>query len=112
MEIIDVEWGMANRFKDGTIEVNKNLKENPKLYRAIMKHELGHDDTLFNWEDLKHDLVSDTKISQWEVLRFMIRHPKSLTQLLPITIAVPRIIVKTKYSKVRLISTINPLLVE
>lgn len=84
MEIIEVDWGMANRFSDGTIEINKHLrKENPKLYRSILRHELKHTDETFSWDELKHDLINDEKTSPWQFLKFMIRHPKSITQLLP-----------------------------
>ena len=83
MEIIEVEWGLANRFKD-EIEVNKHLKKHPKLYYPIMKHEFAHDDSLFSWKEFKHDLITDNKLNQWDLLKFMIHHPKTFTQLIPI----------------------------
>lgn len=86
MKIIEVNWGIANRFQDGTIEINKHLKEDPELYKSILRHELDHDDSTFSWKDFKHDLYTphNKKINQWNIMRFVIRHPKALTQLLPI----------------------------
>ena len=84
MHIKEVKWGIANRFDDGTIEINHHLKCYPRLYNPILRHEIGHDDSVFSWNDLKHDLVPDNKLNQWELIKFMMHHPKSLTQLLPI----------------------------
>ena len=83
MEIKEVEWGIANRFNDGTIEINKNLKKYPKLYYPILRHELGHDDSLISMKNLKHDLIPDEKINQLELIKFMFKYKKSFTQLLP-----------------------------
>lgn len=78
-----VDWGIANNFGD-IIELNKNLVDYPELFNPIMRHELEHTDKFFSWHDLKHDLVSSHKINQLQLLKFMFKHPKSFTQLLPI----------------------------
>jgi hypothetical protein len=81
----EVDWGVANRFKDGTIEVNKNLKKYPKIYKETLRHELGHDDSTFSMKDFKHDLLEQNSLVKFGVAGFMARHPKALTQLSPIT---------------------------
>ena len=82
LQIIEVSHGIANRFED-CIEVNKHLKNYPKLYQPIIRHELEHTDSLFSWKDFKHDLNSEKKVNQIQMLKFMFKHPKSFTQILP-----------------------------
>lgn len=83
--IIKRNYGIADRFNDGTIEINKNLDDYPKLKKAILDHELGHTSKKeFNKSDFIHDLNATKDIDKKELLRFMIKHPKSLTQFLPI----------------------------
>lgn len=81
--IIAVSHGVANRFSD-CIEINKHLIKYPKLYYPILRHELEHSNSLFSWEDFKHDVNSERKINQIQMLKFMLKHPKSFTQILPI----------------------------
>lgn len=83
LRIIDTEWGIANRFLDGTIEINKNLRKYPRLFRPILQHELSHTDKSFSTKDFWHDINSEHKVDQIQLLKFMFRHPKSFTQLLP-----------------------------
>ena len=86
VEIIETNWGIANYYpKSQQIEINKHLKDYRKLYLPILRHELGHDDTLFSWKELKYDIISDNKVSQWELIKFIIHHPKALTQFLPVS---------------------------
>jgi len=81
LDIQYVETGLGNNF--GThIELNKNLKEYPKLHDAILNHELRHTDKLFTWKDLKNDLT-ENNVNSFEVLKFMLKYPKSFTQVLP-----------------------------
>lgn len=80
--IIAVGHGIANRFKDG-IEVNRHLQKYPRLYYPILKHELEHTENLFSIEDFKHDINSEHKVNQIQLLKFMLKHPKSFTQILP-----------------------------
>lgn len=73
------DWNIANNI-DGDIELNKNLKNYPKLHQAILDHEIRHNET--------NSLVVDFgehKVNNVELLKFMIKNPKSLTQFLPIT---------------------------
>lgn len=82
IQIIAVNHGVANRFKD-CIEVNKHLINYPKLYYPIIRHELEHTNSFFSWQDFKHDINSERKVSQIQMLKFMFKHPKSFTQILP-----------------------------
>jgi len=81
MKIIYTSWGLANRFPTH-IELNENLKKYPKLQREILRHERRHTDKMFSLEDLKMDL-SSSNIKTSSIILFMLRHPKSLTQILP-----------------------------
>lgn len=80
LQIEEVNHGIANNF--GThIEINKSLKEYPKLYEMVLKHEQEHTDKFFTLKDLKHDLLSEIPLV--ELLPFVIKHPLSLTQFSP-----------------------------
>lgn len=81
MKITYTDWALGNNFGN-EIELNRNLIYYPKLHNAVLSHELSHSDKAFTIKDLKLDL-SQSKISSWEVLNFMVKHPKSFTQLLP-----------------------------
>lgn len=76
-----VNWGVANRFDD-EIEMNKALMDYPNLFQDILIHELGHTKDNSFIVDLKHDLTP--RINSNEMIKFMLTHPKSLTQLFPI----------------------------
>lgn len=83
LKIIEVNSGIANNF--GThIEVNKNLKNYPELYKSILKHEHDHTDKLFSFEDLKLDLLCASDIKTMDLLKFAIKHPRALTQFMPV----------------------------
>ncbi len=85
VKIVYVDTGIANRFSDGTIEINKNLKNFPELKAQIIRHELKHTkkDRL-NKEDFDHDLTITDQIDNKQLLKFMIKHPASLSQFLPL----------------------------
>lgn len=83
MKIIEVNHGLANNFGD-YIEINKNLRKYPHLLSKILKHELSHTDKVFSFYDLKIDFLSDSNVNSFDLLKFMFKHPKSFTQLLPI----------------------------
>jgi hypothetical protein len=83
MKIIEVNHGIANNF-GSHIEVNKHLKEYPELFNSVLKHELSHTDKKFSLHDFKLDFTHDSKISNFQMLKFILKHPASLTQLLPI----------------------------
>ena len=78
-----VRWGLANRFDD-SIELNEALKGDMRLHDAILDHALGHQDNNTFKQDLVHDLTPINTLSQKELLIFMLKKPRTLTQLLPI----------------------------
>jgi hypothetical protein len=83
LEIIEVDCGIANNF--GThIEINKNLKKYPKLYNAILDHEVEHTDKLFSAKDFKLDLLSSSNINNIDLLWFIKKHPKAIIQFMPL----------------------------
>ncbi len=82
MPIVYTKWNLANRFND-CIELNENLKKYPKLHAAILHHEIEHTNKPFSVRDVKNDLAPLKKINQMDVVRFMLKNPKSFTQLLP-----------------------------
>lgn len=82
MEIRYVDTGIANNFGD-FIEINRNLKNYPKLLGPILRHELKHSDKFFTMNDLKIDLNDGTEIDQMQLFKFMIKHPAALTQFAP-----------------------------
>lgn len=83
IQIVEVDHGIANRFKNH-IEVNKNLKNYPELYKKIMKHEHEHTDKDASWEDFKLDILSQGEIKPVDLFWFMKSNPGSLTQFLPL----------------------------
>ncbi len=83
MRIEYVEHSIANNF-GSHIEVNKYLKDYPELLEPILKHELEHSEKAWSLHDLKLDLFSNTHIDYWQLFKFMLKHPKSFYQLLPI----------------------------
>ena len=83
VKIVYTRWNLANKFDD-CIELNEGLKKYPKLHGAILRHELEHSDKYFSTRDLSHDILPTKKVKQSEILSFMLRHPKSFSQLLPL----------------------------
>lgn len=83
LKIIEVDSGIANNF--GThIEINKNLKKYPELYKKVLGHELDHTDKLFSYQDIKLDLISSSDINNMDLLFFIKNHPKAITQFMPL----------------------------
>ena len=82
VKIVYTKWGLANRFDD-CIELNENLKKYPKLQAQLLDHEVRHTDKSMSVFDLKHDLSSQQEIDSKALMFFMLKHPKSLTQILP-----------------------------
>lgn len=84
MEVKYINSAIANNF--GThIELNRHLKEFPELHHAILEHELSHTDKQgFTREDLVVDL-KPTNVNNFQLLKFIFKHPLSLTQFSPIT---------------------------
>lgn len=85
LKIIYRTYGIADRFSDGTVELNIALNDYPELKAAILKHELHHtDNPRFNKKDLLHDINTPDQVKFMHMLKFMLRHPKSLTQFAPL----------------------------
>lgn len=80
--IVYTKWGLANRFDD-CIELNEGLKKYPSLHSKILKHELSHTNKRFSSKDLRYDLTSTDGIKQVDLILFMLKHPRTLSQLLP-----------------------------
>lgn len=85
LEVLEIEikytdYGIGNNFGE-VIELNRNLLYYPKLYKAVLNHELSHTNNSFTLKDLKLDLVQN--VNSLEMLKFMLKYPKSFTQLLP-----------------------------
>ncbi len=83
LPIIEVNHGLSNNF--GThIEINKHLQEYPNLRKQILEHENAHSVDNFSMEDFKLDFLMPHALHYKELFKFMIKHPKSLTQILPL----------------------------
>ena len=85
LKIIYRNYGIADRFPDGTIELNKNLDKFPALKASIIEHEVRHtDNPKFNKKDFLHDLTTRHQYSQMQMIKFMFLNPRSFAQFLPI----------------------------
>lgn len=85
LKIVYRDYGIADRFPDNVIELNKHLKNWPSLHKALIDHEARHTNRKgFNKKDLVHDLSTPNQLSTWEMMKFIIRHPFSLVQFVPI----------------------------
>ena len=82
MRISYVNHGIGNNFGE-EIEINENLKKYPSLHDKVLQHELGHTDKLFTKKDFTMDLL-ESNVNSFQMLKFMLRHPRSFSQLLPI----------------------------
>lgn len=81
MKLKFVEWGVANRFGN-TIEIHKDLKKYPRLYKPILQHELKHTDK-YSLQDFKADFLDRVNLNRWEFYKFMLKRPKTWIQFLP-----------------------------
>lgn len=79
-----VEYGLAARFGD-VIELHKDLKKFPKLYKPMLEHEKSHDSDDVTWNDIKVDLLGlhTNEINRWELFKFQIIRPKTWISILP-----------------------------
>lgn len=85
LKIVYRNYGIADRFEDGTVELHKGLNDYPELKKSIITHELRHTDQKgFTKRDLLHDLSTPDQIKTATMLKFMIKNPSSLVQFLPI----------------------------
>lgn len=84
-KIVYTDWAVANVFKDGTIEMHKDLAlpQYDFLREKILDHEKAHD---FE-KGLVHNLKVDFfhyGFSFFELFKFMAKRPKTWIQILPI----------------------------
>src|SRR3989338_2497041 len=62
MEIINVNHGIGNCFVDGKIkwiEINRNLRDYPGLYKSVLKHEKKH----YNFKKESQHFLHDLKVT-------------------------------------------------
>ncbi len=84
LKIVYRNYGIADRFPDGIIELNKHLKKYPNLHKSLIQHEARHTNNhKINKKDFLHDLNTPNQINTWEMMKFMVRHPLSLIQFVP-----------------------------
>ena len=84
INIVYRNWGISDRFNDGTVEINKNLDKYPRLKKSILAHEINHtEEKGFNRKDFLHDISSPDKVDMFEMMKFMVKHPRSWLQFLP-----------------------------
>ncbi len=84
-KIIYRNYGIADRFDNNVIELNKHLKKYPDLHKSLIQHEARHtNNQRFNRKDLEHDLSTPNQIKTWKLTKFIIRHPLSLIQFVPV----------------------------
>ncbi len=85
LKIVYRWYGIADRFPDGTMELNKHLKKWPNLHKSLIQHEARHtNNEKLNRKDLMHDLTTMDQINTWKMMKFIIRHPFSLVQFAPV----------------------------
>lgn len=86
--IKEVNSGIANYFyddKENFIEVNKNLKKYPRLYRSVIAHELEHAKSKNKYIDVKIELKEMFNPKEFlEMFMFSLKHPRAFLQLSPI----------------------------
>jgi len=84
LKIIHRSYGIADRYDNGTIEINKNLEKYPELKSAIIRHEIKHtNNPRFNKKDFLHDLEAPEQLKLFTLIKFIFKHPLSLVQFLP-----------------------------
>lgn len=82
IEITEIPWGIGCRIGN-TIYLNEHLKEEPKLYDAILNHEKEHTSG-FSIKDIKMDLRNHhLKGLKTDYFRWIMSNPRSLTEFLP-----------------------------
>ncbi len=78
MKLVWGKFGLAYRYGD-TIEINEIFKENPKLLKHVMEHEMNHSSG--TGIDFMHDLKDSIKYTfnkDWFL--FFLKHPKAYFQ--------------------------------
>ena len=82
--ITEINHGIASRIGDN-IYINKKIKKyDMGLFMALLEHEEAHTSG-YKWKDIKMDMVNDSiKNKKREYYGFILTHPSSWTEFLPI----------------------------
>ena len=88
-KLIYTQWGLANYYSDH-IELNKAFRKDKKLRDYVVQHELKHTDKF----DIQHDLT-DIKPQTFRLMWFVLIHPRTWIDFLPIQIKKGEIIYDT-----------------
>lgn len=68
----------------GQIYMHPDLKNYPKLFRAVYEHEVGHTED-YSHHDIAHDFfneeLEDVKLDYW---KFILKHPRTILTFSPI----------------------------
>jgi hypothetical protein len=92
-----INYGIACRIGN-IIYYNRNLKKYPELLKAILEHEKEHSYN-FNYNDVILDFRGKhLKCHKKEYYKFILTHPKSLTEFLPVCIYNEKNVCKLVYS--------------
>ena len=87
-QIEEIDYGIAYCVTDGNrkwIQVNKNLKHYPKLYKSTLQHEMEHFNSSNNNLDFMIDLKNSFSIkNSWDAIKFMLHYPKSFFAISPV----------------------------
>jgi len=83
IKLKETNFGFASRVGE-KIYINKHLKKYPKLYGAIIEHELSHTSKGYSMSDLFKDInIKELKGKKWGYWYFFFKHPLAFTQFLP-----------------------------
>ena len=83
LKYVELSHGIASRCGD-TIYYHKELPKYKKLYKQIIKHEKAHTND-FEWQDIMIDFRGKyLKGHKLEYYKFILTHPSSWTEFLPI----------------------------
>jgi hypothetical protein len=74
-KIVNVNYGIASSYSDGTIEINKKIKG--KLRKKILEHERRHSLGVYDKDDFRNDFHSKNS-HFFESLKFGIKNPEAL----------------------------------
>ncbi len=78
LKVIYIDHSIAYRIGN-TIYINKDLFKYPKFAKKVLKHETEH-----TGKFTKHDFYIDVRDGNlWDNLKFIVRHPKALRQVIP-----------------------------
>lgn len=84
MKIVETNYGIANCIGNKYIEINRDLKKYPELYKEVLAHEKEHLESkgIFDFKIEFKNMLNFKK--QFQLLMFSFKHPKSFRQMSPI----------------------------